>query len=150
MPIKFLEEEQNRINWARLVGFVLGDGGVVEPTNQQRYLEVSQVKPEDLTYIRNLINRLNVALPLLRLRLETQEAAREQRWTSWKADVVDFFWPLVFRPRSYDPLDDQHVREYDASHYHKIADTPDNIVNAVPRADGFCPGDWGYLRCWLG
>ena len=66
----FLDREQNRIDWCRFVGFVMGDGGVtndsqsgVSGAGAAVLIYQSTAKPESVQYIQGVLDRLSAALP---------------------------------------------------------------------------------------
>ncbi|EPQ28117.1 uncharacterized protein PFL1_04444 [Pseudozyma flocculosa PF-1] len=137
-------------DWAAFVGFVLGDGGVIFPIQGPPYLLVTQVKDDGVTYIDGIVRRLQRQLPHLGLRRK-RPTQRNPVYTCIcrHQGVVEFFKPMVVGPRSYDPDNDDHVKNYEAHHYHSIADGPQDHDIPLParRKRG---GKWRYIRRWMG
>nr|POE77989.1 dna-directed rna polymerase i subunit rpa2 [Quercus suber] len=154
LPRSFVRDEACNLDWCRLVGLVMADGGVQRTTGPQgqgcHQVQIHQrvENPAANAAIDGLLERLTANLPGFVVTPPcVPEDTEKHTWTFAHRGMYDFFLPMVRGPRSYDPLDVQMCRAYQAPRYQALSQSDDEPVLPVPA--GCKTGDWWHLRRWM-
>ncbi|KAF2848204.1 beta and beta-prime subunits of DNA dependent RNA-polymerase [Plenodomus tracheiphilus IPT5] len=154
LPREFVTDEACNLDWCRLVGLVMGDGGINRITNAQGQddcaIQIHQFakKPAAKAYIEALLERMAAKLPGFVVNPPCVSDVKEKHtWTINHRDMYDFFLPMIRGPQSYDPLDDAMCRTYQAPHYQAMSRSDNEPILPVPA--GWKAEHWWKLRRWI-
>lgn len=138
--------EEPNLDFCRLIGLVLGDGGVEHSVDAQGR-NCYNTTVQQCAGIEGVLNRLrDVAADTFTYSV-SQDAEGKTLYRVANRAMYDFFLPMTVGAVGYDPLSAADVKAYDHAAVYRAVASGAAVDCAAP--EGVERGDWQALRRWV-
>ena len=150
--------EAQNLDFCRLIGLVLGDGGIEHTVNKEQrhyyYTTVHQTvaKAEAVEYIEGVLTRLSTADKATFAYSVGAGTKGKNTYRFACRALYDFFEPMMRGVVGFDPLNDAHVQAYDHATAYERVTTGDAVECEMSKplsGAAMTSGAWSYMRRWL-